>query len=196
MKKVDQRSADSHRRCDWAEGDPLLQAYHDTEWGDPEHDDHKLFEFLVLEGMQAGLSWLTVLRKRENFRKVFDGFDPGRVARYDSRKVRSLLSDAGIIRNKAKIAAAIENANAFLSVQKEFGTFDSYIWRFAPHATKARRLRTLSQIPARTKESDEMSEALKERGFTFVGSTICYAYMQTIGLVNDHLAGCFRSRAR
>jgi len=196
VKKLDQPSAHSLRRCEWAESDPLLLAYHDTEWGDPEHDDRKLFEFLVLEGMQAGLSWLTVLRKRENFRKAFDGFDPGRVAQYDSRKVRSLLSNAGIIRNRAKVAAAIENANAFLAVQKEFGTFDSYIWRFAPHGTKTRRLRNLSQIPARTKESDEMSEALKERGFTFVGSTICYAYMQAIGLVNDHLAHCFRSGAR
>jgi DNA-3-methyladenine glycosylase I len=177
-------------------GDPILIEYHDSEWGVPEHDDRKLFEFLVLEGQQAGLSWLTVLKKRENFRKALDGFNPERVARYDSRKVRALLSDAGIIRNKAKIAAAIQNAKAFLAVQKEFGSFDSYIWRFEPRAMKKRRLRKLSQIPARTKESDQMSEALKKRGFTFVGSTICYAYMQAIGMVNDHLAHCFRSGAR
>lgn len=184
------------KKCEWAAGDPILIAYHDTEWGVPEHDERKLFEFLILEGQQAGLSWLTVLRKRENFRKAFDGFDPERVARYDSRKVRSLLSDARIIRNKAKVAAAIRNANAFLAVQKEFGSFDSYIWRFKPRDSKRRRLRKLNQIPARTKESDEMSDALRKRGFTFVGSTICYAYMQAIGMVNDHLAYCFRSDVR
>src|SRR5438445_3125501 len=193
MKETRMRD-DSVKRCEWALGDPALLAYHDAEWGVPEHDDRKLFEFLVLEGAQAGLSWLTVLKKREAFRKAFDGFDPVRVAKYDSKKVRSLLADAGIIRNRAKIAAAIENAKAFLIVQKEFGSFDAYIWRFADSGPKASRRRTLKQIPARTKDSDQMSEALKGRGFKFVGSTICYAYMQAVGIVNDHLTYCFRSR--
>jgi len=190
------KSDDSVKRCEWALGDPVLLAYHDTEWGNPEHDDRKLFEFLVLEGAQAGLSWLTVLKKRENFRSAFDGFDPMRVAHYDSRKVRALLADAGIIRNRAKIAAAIGNAKAFLTVQKEFGSFDAYIWRFAGLGPKTSGRRTLKQIPARTKESDQMSEALKRRGFRFVGSTICYAYMQAVGMVNDHLTHCFRSNQR
>ncbi len=187
---------DPVKRCEWALSDPALLAYHDAEWGIPEHDDRKLFEFLVLEGAQAGLSWLTVLKKREAFRKAFDGFDPERVAKYNSKKVRTLLADAGIIRNRAKIAAAIENAKAFLIVQKEFGSFDAYIWRFAERGPKVSRRRTLKQIPARTKESDQMSEALKGRGFKFVGSTICYAYMQAVGMVNDHLTYCFRSDLR
>jgi len=187
---------DSVKRCEWALGDPALLAYHDAEWGVPEHDDRKLFEFLVLEGAQAGLSWLTVLKKREAFRKAFDGFDPVKVAQYDSRKVRTLLADAGIIRNRAKIAAAIENAKAFLIVEKEFGSFDAYIWRFAGRGPKTSRRKTLKQIPARTKESDQMSEDLKSRGFKFVGSTICYAYMQAVGMVNDHLTDCFRSDQR
>jgi len=189
-------SDDPVKRCEWALGDPALLVYHDAEWGTPEHDDRKLFEFLVLEGAQAGLSWLTVLKKREAFRNAFDGFDPVRVAQYDSKKVRTLLADAGIIRNRAKIAAAIENAKAFLAVQKEFGSFDTYIWRFVGPQPKASRRRTLKQIPARTKESDEMSAALKSRGFKFVGSTICYAYMQAVGMVNDHLTYCFRSDRR
>lgn len=189
-------SNDSVKRCEWALGDPVLLAYHDTEWGIPEHDDRKLFEFLILEGTQAGLSWLTVLKKRENFRKAFDGFDPKRIAQYDSRKVRALLADAGIIRNRAKIAAAIENAKAFLTVQAEFGSFDSYIWRFAGRGPKTSPWRTLKQTPARTKESDQMSVALKSRGFRFVGSTICYAYMQAVGMVNDHLTYCFRGNPR
>src|SRR5436309_15013580 len=150
----------------------------------------------MLEGAQAGLSWLTVLKKRKAFREAFDGFDPERVAKYNSKKVQSLLADAGIIRNRAKIAAAIENAKAFLIVQKEFGSFDAYIWRFAERGPKASRRRTLKQIPARTKESDRMSEALKGRGFRFVGSTICYAYMQAVGMVNDHLTYCFRDVQR
>ena len=187
---------DPVKRCEWALGDPALLAYHDAEWGIPEHDDRKLFEFLVLEGAQAGLSWLTVLKKREAFRKAFDGFDPERVAKYNSKKVRTLLADAGIIRNRAKIAAAIENAKAFLIVKKEFGSFDAYIWRFAERGPKVTRRRTLKQIPARTKESDQMSGALKGRGFKFVGSTICYAYMQAVGMVNDHLTYCFRSNLR
>ena len=187
---------DPVKRCEWALSDPALLAYHDAEWGIPEHDDRKLFEFLVLEGAQAGLSWLTVLKKREAFRKAFDGFDPERVAKYNSKKVRTLLADAGIIRNRAKIAAAIENAKAFLIVQKEFGSFDAYIWGFAERGPKVSRRRTLKQIPARTKESDQMSGALKGRGFKFVGSTICYAYMQAVGMVNDHLTYCFRSNLR
>jgi len=189
-------SMDSVKRCGWALGDPVLLAYHDTEWGTPEHEDRKLFEFLVLEGAQAGLSWLTVLKKRENFRKAFDGFDPVRIAHYDSRKVHALLADAGIIRNRAKIAAAIENAKAFLAVQKEFGSFDAYVWRFAGHGPRPSRRRMLKQIPARTKDSDRMSEDLKSRGFKFVGSTICYAYMQAVGMVNDHLTDCFRNLQR
>jgi len=184
---------DSVKRCEWALSDPALLAYHDTEWGVPEHDDRKLFEFLVLEGAQAGLSWLTVLKKRENFRKALDGFDPSRIARYDSRKVRALLANPGIIRNRAKIAATVENAKAFLTVQKELGSFDAYIWRFASPGPKRSRWRSLKQIPARTEESDGMSEDLKSRGFRFVGSTICYAYMQAVGIVNDHLTYCFRN---
>ena len=187
---------DSVKRCEWALSDPALLAYHDTEWGVPEHDDRKLFEFLVLEGAQAGLSWLTVLKKRENFRKALDGFDPSRIARYDSRKVRALLANPGIIRNRAKIAATVENAKAFLTVQKELGSFDAYIWRFASPGPKRSRWRSLKQIPARTEESDGMSEDLKSRGFRFVGSTICYAYMQAVGIVNDHLTYCFRSDRR
>jgi len=189
-------SEDLVQRCEWALSDPALLVYHDAEWGIPEHDDRKLFEFLVLEGAQAGLSWLTVLKKREAFRKAFDGFDPVRVAKYDSKKVRTLLADAGIIRNRAKIGAAIGNAKAFLIVQKEFGSFDAYVWRFADRGPKASRRRSFKQIPARTKKSDQMSEALKSRGFKFVGSTICYAYMQAVGMVNDHLTYCFRSNQR
>ena len=196
MKNAERTGQAGLKRCEWALGDPLLLEYHDTEWGVPEHDDRKLFEFLVLEGVQAGLSWLTVLKKRENFRRAFDGFDPERISRYDSKKVRSLLADAGIIRNRAKIAAAIGNANAFLTVQKEFGGFDAYIWQFAGDGPKPSRRRTLRQIPARTTESDRMSEALKRRGFKFVGSTICYAYMQAVGMVNDHLIYCFRANPR
>ena len=192
MKKTERAGQAGLKRCAWALGDPVLLEYHDTEWGVPEHDDRKLFEFLVLEGVQAGLSWLTVLKKRENYRRAFDGFDPQRIAQYDSKKVRSLLADAGIIRNRAKIAAAIGNANAFLAVQREFGSFDAFIWQFAGDGRKASRRRTLRQIPARTKESDRMSEALLERGFRFVGPTICYAFMQAVGMVNDHLVTCFR----
>src|SRR5256886_16416374 len=158
---------DSGQRCEWARGDPDRLGYHDGVWGVPERHDRKLFECLVLEGAQAGLSWLTVLKKREAFRKAFDGFDPVKVAQYDSRKVRTLLADAGIIRNRAKIAAAIENAKAFLIVEKEFGSFDAYIWRFAGRGPKTSRRRTLKQIPARTKESDRMSGALTSRGFKF-----------------------------
>ncbi len=180
------------RTCDWATNDPLLVQYHDREWGTPVHDDRTLFEFLVLDGAQAGLSWLTVLRKRENYRRAFDGFDVRKVARYDGRKVRALLADPGIIRNRLKIQSAITNARAFIAVQGEFGTFDTYVWRFVRGQPKMNRWRELRQIPARTKESDLMSEDLRRRGFRFVGSTICYAFMQAAGLVNDHLVSCFR----
>ncbi len=168
--------------------------YHDTEWGVPLHDDRKLFEFLVLDAFQAGLSWAIVLRKREWFRKAFSGFDPRKVARYDRRKVKVLLADTGIIRNRLKIEATIANAGAFLAVQREFDSFDRYIWQFTGDGTKRNRWRSLNQIPARSPESDEMSRNLKERGFRFVGSTICYAFMQAAGMVNDHLVSCFRYR--
>jgi len=182
------------RRCPWPEGNEQMIRYHDTEWGVPLHDDRKLFEFLVLDAFQAGLSWAIVLKKREGFRKAFDDFDPRKVARYDGRKVKTLLADAGIIRNRLKIEAAIANARAFLAVQREFGSFDRYIWQFTGGRTKMNRCRTLRQIPCRSPESDAMSKDLKARGFRFVGSTICYAFMQAAGMVNDHVVGCFRYR--
>ena len=169
--------------------------YHDTEWGVPLHEDRKLFEFLVLDAFQAGLSWAIVLKKREGFRKAFDNFDPRKVAKYESRKVKALLADAGIIRNRMKIEATISNAQAFVLVQREFGSFDRYIWQFVGGRPKKNKRRTLKQLPARSVESDVMSKDLKERGFRFVGSTICYAFMQAAGMVNDHLVGCFRYRA-
>jgi DNA-3-methyladenine glycosylase I len=167
-------------------------AYHDEEWGVPVHDEHTWFEFLILEGAQAGLSWDTILRKRARYREVFDGFDPEKVARYDKKKVRELLGDAGIIRNRLKIAAAIGNAQAFLKVQEEFGTFDAYIWRFVGGRPKQYARKAHKQIPAKTAESDALSKDLQKRGFKFVGSTICYALMQATGMVNDHLVTCFR----
>jgi DNA-3-methyladenine glycosylase I len=166
--------------------------YHDVEWGVPLHDDKLIFEFLILEGMQAGLSWSTILHKRENFRKAFAGFDVEKVARFDRKKVRSLLINAGIIRNKLKIHAAVSNARQFILVQEEYGSFDRYIWRFIDGKPKMNRLRSLKDIPATSKESDAMSKDLKARGFKFVGSTICYAHMQATGMVNDHLMSCFR----
>ena len=180
------------KRCAWPSNDPLMIAYHDEEWGTPLHDDRKLFEFLVLEGMQAGLSWSTVLRKRENFRKAFHGFDPARIARYRKRDVERLLSDAGIIRNRLKIQAAITNAQCFLEVQKEFGTFDAYIWEFVGGRPIKNRFKSLSEIPAATPESEVLSKDLKSRGFKFVGPTIVYAHMQATGMVNDHTVDCFR----
>lgn len=192
MKQFERDSVPSERRCEWAAGDPVIVEYHDTEWGIPEHDDLRLFEFLVLEGAQAGVSWLTVLKKRENYRKAFDKFDPNKVARYDSRKVRALLTDNGIIRNRLKISAAVQNARAFLAVQKEFGSFDAFVWRFVGGQPKKNRWRNLKELPARTTESEMMSLALKDREFRFVGSTICYAYMQAVGMVNDHVTSCFR----
>ena len=166
--------------------------YHDEEWGVPVHDDRTLFEFLILEGAQAGLSWNTILNKRENYRKAFDGFDPGRIAQYDRRKMQKLLADPGIVRNKLKIASALENANAFLRVQQEFGSFDSYIWQFVGGKPRVNAPKSMKQVPASTAESDTMSKDLKKRGFKFVGSTICYAFMQATGMVNDHVVDCFR----
>jgi len=178
-------------RCAWASND-LAILYHDREWGVPSHDDRHLFEFLILEGAQAGLSWDTILRKRENYRTAFSQFDPERVARFDQRKIAALLNDNGIIRNKLKIRSAISNAQAFLKVQKEFGSFDRYIWQFVGSRPRVNSFRSLKQVPARTAESDNMSKDLRQRGFNFVGSTICYAFMQAVGLVNDHLVTCFR----
>jgi len=169
--------------------------YHDEEWGVPVHDDNKLFEFLILEGAQAGLSWETILNKRENYRSAFDGFDPQRVARYDRRKIAQLLRNPGIVRNRLKIASAVCNAQALLRVQKEFGTFEGYIWQFVNGAPRVNRWKSLTRVPARSLESDAMSKALKKRGFSFVGSTICYAFMQAVGMVNDHTLQCFRHDA-
>ena len=178
-------------RCTWATNE-LNIPYHDDEWGVPVHDEHKWFELLILEGAQAGLSWDTVLKKRARYREVFDGFDPEKVARYDKKKVRELLKDAGIIRNRLKIDATIGNAGAFLEVQKEFGTFDAYIWRFVGGQPKQNAWSAHKRLPTKTAESDALSKDLKKRGFRFVGSTICYAFMQATGLVNDHLVTCFR----
>ncbi len=184
----------SIKRCPWTSDDPLMIAYHDREWGVPLHDDGKLFEFLVLEGAQAGLSWSTVLRKRENFRKAYHGFDPKIVARHNEKDVQRLLKNEGIIRNRLKIESAITNAKMFLETQSEFGSFDAYIWQFVGGKPIQHRHRHLLEIPARSKESDSMSKDLKKRGFKFVGSTICYAFMQAVGMVNDHLRDCFRYR--
>ena len=180
-------------RCGWARND-LAILYHDKEWGVPVHDDRLLFEFLILEGAQAGLSWDTILRKRENYRAAFDGFDAKKVARYDRRKMQALLRNDGIVRNRLKIAASARNARAFLEVRREFGSFDRYIWQFVGGSPRVNAVRSMKDVPARTTESDAMSKDLKKRGFTFVGSTICYAFMQATGLVNDHLVDCFRYR--
>jgi DNA-3-methyladenine glycosylase I len=180
------------RRCAWPGDDPLYCAYHDEEWGVPLHDDRALFEFLILEGAQAGLSWITILRKRDNYRAAFDNFDPERIARYDASKIESLLQDAGIVRNRLKVQSAVSNAQKFLAVQEEFGSFDAFIWRFVDGVPKQNRWRSLAEIPAHTPESDAMSKELKRRGFKFVGSTICYAHMQATGMVNDHTVDCFR----
>ncbi len=179
------------QRCRWANNE-LAIFYHDREWGVPQHDDRVLFEFLILEGAQAGLSWDTILRKRENYRAAFDNFDPEKIARYNQKKVQRLLRNEGIIRNRLKIASAIRNAKAFLAVQKEFGSFDHYIWQFAGGTPKANTWKAGERLPASTPESDAMSKDLKKRGFNFVGSTICYAFMQATGMVNDHVMGCFR----
>jgi DNA-3-methyladenine glycosylase I len=180
-------------RCDWARHD-LAIVYHDGEWGVPQHDDRVLFEFLILEGAQAGLSWDTILRKRENYRAAFDHFDPKKISRYDQRKIKALMGNEGIVRNRLKILSAVTNAKAFLELQKEFGSFDHYVWRFVGGKPKVNARTSLGQIPSRTAESDAMSKDLKKRGFTFVGSTICYAFMQAVGMVNDHIVTCFRYR--
>jgi DNA-3-methyladenine glycosylase I len=178
-------------RCGWAKGE-LYVEYHDTEWGVPVHDDRTLFEFLVLEGAQAGLSWITILKKRPAYRKAFDHFDPARVARYGAKKVQALLADEGIVRNRLKIESAVQSARAFLAVQEEFGTFDRYVWDFVGGKPRQNAWRSLQEVPATTPESDAMSKDLRRRGFRFVGPTVCYAFMQAVGLVNDHLVGCFR----
>ncbi len=179
-------------RCHWCGDDPLYVEYHDEEWGVPLHDDQKLFEFLILEGMQAGLSWITVLRKREHYRKVFDGFDAVKIAQYDEAKIASLLADPGIIRNRLKVRGAVKNAQAYLAVQKEFGSFDRYMWSFVGGKPITHQIHDMKDYRSTSPESDAMSKDLKKRGFTFVGSTIIYAHMQACGMVNDHLVGCFR----
>jgi DNA-3-methyladenine glycosylase I len=179
-------------RCEWAGTDPLYIAYHDEEWGQPVHDDQELFEFLILEGAQAGLSWITILRKRDSYRLAFDDFDPVKVAEYDRAKVGQLLINPGIIRNQLKIRSAISNGQAFLKVQQEFGSFDSYIWGFVDHTPIINTWTSMGQIPAQTPLSEQISKDLKKRGFNFVGPTICYAFMQAVGMVNDHVTSCYR----
>ncbi len=196
MKKKDTTRLDPKLiRCSWARNE-LAILYHDKEWGVPVHEDRRLFEFLILEGAQAGLSWDTILRKRENYRVAFDGFDPEIVARYDQRKVRSLLQNEGIIRNRLKIASAISNAQAMLATANEFGTFDRYLWQFVGGVPRHNAWKIPGRVPARTEQSDAMSKDLRKRGFRFVGSTICYAFMQAVGMVNDHLVTCFRYSAK
>jgi|UniRef100_A0A832DFN1 DNA-3-methyladenine glycosylase I len=185
-------SAGNIQRCPWTSDDKLMIEYHDKEWGVPVHNDRKLFEFLLLEGFQAGLSWKTILHKRKNFRKAFDNFDFNKIAKYDRKKINSLLKDEGIIRNKMKIEAAISNAKAFIQVRKEFGTFDKYIWSFVNYKPIKNKFTHLKELPAKTELSDIISEDLRKRGFKFVGSTIVYAHMQATGMVNDHLVSCFR----
>lgn len=180
------------KRCEWVGSDPLMIEYHDKEWGVPVHDDIKLFEFLVLDAMQAGLSWMTVLKKRENFRKAFDNYDIKKIAKYDESKLEKLLLDKGIIRNRQKINACIKNAKSFLEIQKEFDSFDAYIWQFVGGQTIKNSWTKLSDLPPNTPESDRLSKDMKGRGFSFVGSTICYAFMQAVGMVNDHTVDCFR----
>jgi len=179
-------------RCAWTGEDPLYQKYHDEEWGVPVHDDRKLFEMLILEGAQAGLSWITILHKRENYRKAFSNFDAKKIVKYDQNKIDELLQNPGIIRNKLKINATVTNAKLFLEVQKEFGSFDKYIWQFVSYKQIKNHPKTLKEIPTTTKESDAMSKDLKKRGFKFIGSTICYAFMQAVGMVNEHVVDCFR----
>ena len=179
-------------RCPWPAGKPLDEKYHDEEWGVPIHDDRKLFEFIVLDAFQAGLSWSTILNKRENFRNAFDNFEAEKIACYDEKKIQQLLQDAGIIRNRLKIRATVTNAQAFLDIQKEFGSFDAFIWQFTGGQPRVNKWKNLAEIPVSTVESDAMSKAMKKRGFKFVGTTICYAFMQAAGMVNDHLVDCFR----
>jgi DNA-3-methyladenine glycosylase I len=187
-------TAPAAKRCPWCGDDPTYVAYHDHEWGVPEHDDRALFEKLVLDGFQAGLSWIIVLRKRDNFRRAFDGFAPEKIARWNKRKVESLMKDAGIVRNRAKIEATIGNARGYLGLSEERGGFDRYLWGFTDGGTIVNRWRSLKELPAETKESRAMSKDLQQRGFRFVGPTICYAFMQAVGMVNDHLVDCYRHR--
>ncbi len=182
------------KRCKWVGEDRLLIDYHDKEWGLPLHDDQHLFEFLILEGAQAGLSWLTILKKRENYRPAFSGFDPRAIAKYNEDKIQELLQNAGIVRNNLKVRAAVENAKSFLKVQKEFGSFDKYIWQFVDSTPIQNAWKSQAEIPAKSEESEGMSKDLQKRGFKFVGPTICYAFMQAVGMVNDHTVGCFRYR--
>jgi len=182
---------DSLNRCAWVKADPLEIAYHDQEWGVPLHDDQRLFEFLILEGAQAGLSWSTILKKRENYRLAFAQFDPGIIANYDADKVEELMQNAGIVRNRRKIEATIINAQNFLEIQQKFGSFDYFLWQFVDQKPKKNHWRSLTEVPATSPESDALSKALKKRGFKFVGSTICYALMQAVGMVNDHTTDCF-----
>jgi len=193
MEFADTRARVDVVRCDWARTDLSID-YHDREWGVPQHDDRALFELLILEGAQAGLSWETILKKRENYRIAFDGFDAAKIARYDRRKIRTLLHNEGIVRNRLKVAAAVQNAAEFLRLQSEHGSFDRYIWQFVGGKPRKNAWRTMRQVPSQTVQSDAMSEELKGRGFTFVGSTICYAFMQAAGMVNDHMVRCFRYR--
>jgi DNA-3-methyladenine glycosylase I len=192
MSPMSTNEHDGRQRCDWCGEHPLYVQYHDEDWGEPVHDDRLLFEFLILEGAQAGLSWLTILKKRAHYRRVYDGFEPAIVATYDDRKVAALLDDAGIVRNRLKVGASISNAQAYLAVQAEFGSFDRYIWQFVEGVPIQNRFKTMQDIPATTPLSDAISKDLKRRGFRFVGSTICYAFMQAVGMVNDHLTTCYR----
>jgi len=182
------------KRCQWVGNDPIYIEYHDKEWGVPVHDDKKLFEFIILEGAQAGLSWLTILKRRENYRKAFADYDAEKVAHFNEKKINELLADPGIIRNKLKIQSAVTNAQAFLKIQEEFGSFDAYSWQFVGSKSKVNKVKTMKEIPATSKESDALSKDLKKRGFKFVGSTIIYAHMQAVGMVNDHTTDCFRYR--
>ena len=183
-------------RCPWGTSDPLYIKYHDKEWGIPVHDDRKLFEMLILEGAQAGLSWITILKKRDNYRKAFDNFDAGKIAKYNKRKIEQLLKNEGIVRNRLKINAAVINAKAFLKIKEEFGTFDKYIWQFVGGKPIINKRKSMKDIPAKTKESDAMSKDLLKRGFKFTGSTICYAFMQAVGMVNDHIVDCWRYKGK
>ncbi|MCH8009766.1 MAG: DNA-3-methyladenine glycosylase I [Chloroflexi bacterium] len=185
-------SDNTKTRCDWGRSSDLMQAYHDEEWGVPLHDDRALFEFLILEGAQAGLSWQTVLNKRDSYRKAFDNFDPAKVARYTAKRIDKLLANPGIIRNRLKVESSVSNAKAFLAIQREFGSFDAYVWQYVGGKPKKNSFKSMSKLPATTTESDAFSKDLKQRGFRFVGSTICYAFMQAVGMVNDHTTNCFR----
>ncbi len=181
-----------NKRCDWSGTEPIYVDYHDKEWGVPVHDDRMHFEMIILDGAQAGLSWITILKRRDSYREAFDNFDAVKVSRYDDKKVEKLLTNPGIIRNRLKVNSTVKNAQAFLKIQEEFGSFDDYIWQFVNHKTIQNKWKKMAELPAKTAESDAMSKDLKKRGFSFVGSTICYAYMQAAGMINDHIMDCFR----